>query len=174
MHISNTQSNLNNKGKDQSWVLICYGNILRSQVLEQYLRYYSGLGNINIEIFSAGVAEPGEFPDKEKLFTEIRRELNTRNIPFSLQRNAWGKEVEEKISFADIVICADNEIRKKVLERMNSRISKENVYTFYGIISEGEKDFQDTYDYENNRQDPVLFRDAFDELDRIAKKMLSV
>jgi len=174
MHTSNIQSILNIHGKVQNWVLVCYGNILRSQVLEQYLRYYSSLGNININLYSAGVAEPSEFPDKEKLFTEIRQELNKRNIPFSLHRNAWSKEVEEKINFADIVICADKEIRKKVLERMKSRINEETIYTFYGIISEGEKDFEDTYDYENNRQDPIRFKDAFDELDRIARKMISV
>ena len=173
MHINSTQSILNINGKVQNLVLICYGNILRSQVLEQYLRYYSSLGNINIELYSAGVAGSEEFPDKEKLFTEIRQELNKRNIPFSLHRNPWSNEVEERINFADIIICADKEIRKKVLERMNSRISEETVYTFYGIISEGEKDFEDTYDYENNRQDPIRFQTAFDELDRIAKKMLS-
>ena len=37
---------------------------------------------------------------------------------------------------------------------------------------EGEIDFEDTYDYEKNRQDPIRFQHAFDEIDRIAEKLL--
>ena len=56
---------------------------------------------------------------------------------------------------------------------MNDRINAKKVFTFYNRIFEGEIDFQDTYDYENKRQDPIRFRDAFDEIDRIAQKILT-
>jgi len=168
------QSSINSSSKKaQHWVLICYGNILRSQVLEQFLRHYSALWNLNIIFYSAGIAKQEEFPNTNELLEEVRQELHKRDILCSLRRNAWSKEVEERIITSDIVICADNEVRTKALERMNLRISKEKVYTFYEYISEGEIDFQDTYDYENNRQDPKRFRNAFDELDRIARKILS-
>lgn len=156
----------------QNWVIICYGNILRSQVLEHYLRHYSKLRNIEINLYSAGVASSEEFPDKDELFAEIHMELQKRDIAHSLKRNPWSDEVEEHIATADIVIFADNSVRAKALERMNDRIDKEKTCTFYEFISEGEKDFEDTYDYELNRQDPIRFRNAFDELDRIAGKML--
>lgn len=159
--------------KIQHWIIICYGNILRSQVLEQYLRHYSELWNIDIKFYSAGVAGREEFTNTKELLQEVHTELLKREISCSLQRNTWNKEVEKKIIAADIVLFADTEIKTIALGRMNNRINKEKVYTFYEVISEGETDFQDTYDYENKRQDPNRFRNAFDELDRIAGKMLS-
>lgn len=158
--------------KANSIVLICYGNILRSQVLEQYLRHYAGLWEIDKDFFSAGVASADEFPDKEILYDEISTELDKREIPHSLNRNPWDSLVEYKASEADVVICADAHVRAEVLKRMCSRIDKNKVLTFYESISEGEVDFEDTYDYENNRQDPIRFAKAFDELDRIARKIL--
>lgn len=163
----------NNKIKVQSWFLICYGNILRSQVLEQYLRFYSKQMNKNINFYSAGIAKLEEFPNTKELLKEVHQELQKREITSSLKRNPWSKEVEKRITTTDIVLVADNEIKRKVIDRMNNRITKDKVHTFYEIISEGEIDFQDTYDYEKKKQDPKRFQDAFDELDRIARKMLS-
>lgn len=161
------------KDKTPQWVIICYGNILRSQVLEHFLRHYANLGNIDISIFSAGVASSDEFPDKEKLYDEISKELDKRNISYSLNRNPWDSHVEKKVEDADIVICADANVKSTVLQRMNNRTDNNKITTFYEIISEGDVDFEDTYDYENNRQDPVRFAKAFDELDRVACKILS-
>ncbi len=162
----------NKKTKVQSWALICYGNILRSQVLEQYLRHYSKQINTKIKFYSAGIAKQEEFPNTKELLKEVHQELQEREILSSLKRNPWSKEVEQSLVTADIILVADNEIKRKVLDRMNSRITKEKVHTFYEIISEGEIDFQDTYDYIKKKQDPKRFKDAFDELDRIALKML--
>jgi len=167
------QPSVNKKDTEiQNWVLICYGNILRSQVLEQYLRHYAKLYNIQIDFYSAGIAKWDEFPNTKELLVEVRQELDKRDISNSLQRNAWSKEVENNIIAADIVLCADTAVKRKVHERMNNRIDDEKIFTFYNKISEGEIDFQDTYDYDKNRQDPVRFHDAFDELDRIAEKIL--
>lgn len=154
-------------------VIICYGNILRSQVLEQYLKYYANIRQFDLGVFSAGVAAPEEFPDKDKLYKEISSELDKRNLPYSLHRNPWDSYVEEKVLAADMVICADSYVREEVLKRMGSRIDKSRILTFYEAISEGEVDFEDTYDYDNNRQDPIRFAKAFDELDRIARKIIS-
>lgn len=158
--------------KTHNWVLICYGNILRSQVLEQYLNYYSKQKNLKIKFDSFGIAGWDEFPDTANLLEEVFQELRKRDIPCSLERNAWNEEAKKKIKSADIILFADNNIKSTVFERMNHQINKENSYTFYEIITEGEKDFEDTYDYENNRQDPVRFRNAFNELDRIARKII--
>ncbi len=167
-------SYINNKEiKVQSWVIICYGNILRSQVLEQYLKYYSKQRNIKIKLHSAGVAKLDEFPNTKELLSEIHQELTKRNIPSSLKRNTWSKDIEQKIITADIILVADNKIKSSVIERMNNQISKEKVYTFYEVILEGEIDFQDTYDYKKKKQNPKRFQAAFNELDRIAKKILS-
>ncbi|MCK5758763.1 MAG: hypothetical protein KAH14_06690 [Clostridiales bacterium] len=169
----NLQSSVNNENiKIQNWVLICYGNILRSQVLEQYLQHYAKLWDIQLTFYSAGIARRDEFPNTGDLLVEVHHELQKREIACSLQRNAWSNEVENKIISADIVLCADTSVKKKVLERMTNRISVKKVFTFYNKIGEGEIDFQDTYDYENKRQDPIRFRDAFDEIDRIAQKTL--
>lgn len=169
----NIQSFKNKKNQSVlNWVIICYGNILRSQVLEQYLRHYSELWDVKIKFESAGIAGWHEFPDTEKLLDEIRQELKKREIPCSLQRNAWDRKIEKKVISADIIICSDKKIKATVLERMNHQINNEKISTFYEIISEGEIDFQDTYDYAKKRQDPNRFRNAFDELDRIAKKII--
>lgn len=163
----------NKEVKVQSWVIICYGNILRSQVLEQYLRYYSKKGNIKIKLHSAGVAKLEEFPNTKELLSEIYQELTKRNIPSSLKRNTWSKDIEQKIITADIILVADNKIKTSVIEKMNNQINKEKIYTFYEIILEGEIDFQDTYDYKKKKQNPQRFKAAFNELDRISKKILS-
>ncbi|MCD6323100.1 MAG: hypothetical protein J7L77_08755, partial [Clostridiales bacterium] len=173
MSEKNLQSSINKENiKIQNWVLICYGNILRSQVLEQYLRHYAKLWDIQITFYSAGIAKWDEFPNTSNLLVEVHRELQKRSISCFLQRNTWSNEVENSIISADIVLCADTTVKKKVLERMNDRINVKKVFTFYNKIGEGEIDFEDTYDYVKKRQDPIRFRDAFDEIDRISQKIL--
>jgi protein-tyrosine-phosphatase len=159
-------------GNTPNWCAVCYGNILRSQVLEQYLRHYSKIRGTGVNIRSAGIAAKEEFPDKDKLYDEIYRELKKRGIHCSLNRNPWDGEVEEWIESSDLVLCADNHVRNTVLERMGDRINTESITTFYEAVSEGEREFEDTYDYEQKKQDPVRFKNAFDELERIAVKLL--
>ncbi len=159
---------------NSNWTIVCYGNILRSQVLEQYLRYYAKLYGIELLPNSAGIAGKEEFPDKTKLFQEISNELDRRGIPHNLHRNPWDSDVERTISESCIVICADQIVKATVLERMKSKIDKNKVFTFYEAINEGEKDFEDTYDYDNKRQDPIKFKNAFEELERISRKMIDL
>ncbi|MDX1357875.1 MAG: hypothetical protein R3232_03490 [Clostridia bacterium] len=159
---------------NRNWSLICYGNILRSQVLEQYLIHHAIQQQINLNAFSAGIAGKEEFPDEDSLYEEISFELKKRGVPHLLHRNPWDSEVEEHIVSSDLIICADNHVKETVLYRMKNRISSNKVKTFYEAIFEGEKEFEDTYDYENKRQDPVRFKKAFDELERIAIKLLSL
>lgn len=152
--------------------VVCYGNILRSQVLEQYLRYYAKKRKLNVEFISAGIAAPSEFPDKDVLLKEIEAELTKRAIPFNLCRNPWDIDTEVNLQAADIIACADNGTRDTMLQRMKDRLTPDKVMTFYSLISEGEKNFEDTYDYEKKRQDPIRFKNAFNELDRIAVKII--
>jgi len=154
------------------WTIVCYGNILRSQVLEQYIRHHARLRGLSIRVDSAGIADPDEFPDRDRLFGEISRELNKRSIGHSLHRNPWSDEVEMTIMESTHVFCADLHVKETVLKRMRDDFDKSKVMSFYEAINEGEQDFEDTYDYELKRQDPVRFRNAFDELERIAIAMV--
>jgi len=157
---------------NKNWVIICYGNILRSQVLEQYLKHYANLWNLDINFYSAGVAKQDEFTNKDLLLKEISQQLLKRKIKHSLKRTPWSKQVEEKILSADVVLFADNKVKTIALKKISKKINREKLFTFYEFILEGERDFQDTYDYVKKRQDPIRFKSAFDELDRIAFKML--
>ena len=165
------QTSLKNN-KPRLWIIICYGNILRSQVLEKYLRHYSKKNNIKLKVYSAGVSKWSEFKSARKLLNEVNNELKKRNVQYPLRRRTWNKHVERKIKNADIVLVADNGIKSTVLERTQNQINKEKVFTFYEMISEGEKDFEDTYDYEKKQQDPKRFKEAFDELERISQKII--
>lgn len=151
--------------------LICYGNILRSQVLEQFLRYYS---KDYLEFFSAGVAGSDEFPDEKELLDGIGCELDKRCIPHRLCRNTWNENTAKELLSCPIILCADSSVRDTVSKRLEGSCYQDNLSTFYEYIGEGEKDFEDTYDYEKKRQDPVRFAKAFDEIERIAKKILEV
>ena len=154
------------------WTIVCYGNILRSQVLEQYIRHHARLRGLSIKINSAGIASPDEVPDRERRFDEISKELKKRSIGHVLHRNPWSDVVERTIMEATTVFCADLHVKETVLERMGDSFDKSKVMSFYEAINEGEQDFEDTYDYELKRQDPVRFRNAFDELERIAIAMV--
>jgi protein-tyrosine-phosphatase len=157
-----------------NWTIVCYGNILRSQVLEQYLRHHSSALGIALTIHSAGVAGPEEFPDRDKLFSDISKELSIRSIGHKLQRNPWDADVRKTLSDSTAIFCADKNVKATVLDRMDGKIDSKKVYTFYEAINEGEKDFEDTYDYENHRQDPIRFEKAFNELERISLKILEI
>ena len=115
---------LDNKKKHRL-VIICYGNILRSQVLEKYLRHYSKQKKLKLNIYSAGVSQWSEFKRASKLLKEVKAELKKRNIVCFLRNKidyfgadgqpdrkrkskSWNSKTEKEISNADIVLASDN------------------------------------------------------------------
>ncbi len=152
---------------------ICHGNILRSQVLDLFLKYQSQRSSLDLDVYSAGIAPEEFYPHTKQLLAEIECELKRRGVFLSPERKIWNLETERKVLESNVIIAADEETRKTVLELLKNK-EHPPVYTFYGFIGEGEKDFKDTYDRSTRRQDPVLFKNAFDELWRISSKILDI
>lgn len=164
--------NNSKQNNPQKIMIVCYGNILRSQVLDQYMSMYIRKHNLDLHILSAGVAPPEEFTEKEKLFKEIADELDKRGIPHNLHRNPWNQHIQEQAADTSLILCADFQIKTTVIERLKG-FTISNIKTFYEAAGEGEKSFEDTYDYKNRRQDPIKFAAAFSELERLAVKILN-
>ena len=51
-------------------LVICTGNSCRSQMAEAYLKYYSKMHQLNVEVFSAGTAPHGVNPRALKILCE--------------------------------------------------------------------------------------------------------
>lgn len=152
--------------------LVCYGNIARSQVLGIYLKkILNEKGITNVRIYSVGTAPYGKYPNTPELIKEVEEKLKERKIYAKPKRNCWSGEAEIELKKSDVILAADKERKMEVISRLRN-FPQESVYTFYGFINEGSKSFEDTYDYKKNCQDPVKFEKLFDELERIAKKIV--
>lgn len=151
--------------------LVCYGNIARSQVLGIYLKEHLKEGGLNIRVYSVGTAPYEKYPNTPELLKEVEEKLKERKIYVKPKRNCWGKSAETKLKKSGIILAADKERKKEVISRLK-KFSEDSVYTFYEFINEGDKGFEDTYDYKKNRQNPVKFERLFDELERIAIKIV--
>lgn len=151
--------------------VVCYGNIARSQVLGIYLKkFLNDEGINNVRVYSVGTAPYEAFPDTPVLIREVGEKLKERGVNSTPRRNSWTEESRKELGLSDIILVADEKRKKEVMGRLGYKITRDCVYTFYQFIGEGEKGFEDSYDYEKRRQDPVKFGKIFDELERIAKK----
>jgi len=153
--------------------VVCYGNIARSQILGIYLNEFLKIAGFNdIEVYSAGTAPYETYPETPRLIKEVEDKLREIGINAKPERTPWSDEVRKKLELSDIILVADEERKKEVIERLDDNIPKYSIYTFYEFIDEGEKDFEDTYDYEKRCQDPLKFERSFNELGRIARKIV--
>ncbi len=151
--------------------VVCYGNIARSQILGIYLdKSLKDIGISGIRVYSVGTAPYEAFPNTPVLIKEVEEKLKERGVNFKPRRNHWTEESRRKLELSDIVLVADENRKRDVIDRIGDKIPRDRIYTFYQFIGEGEKGFEDSYDYEKRRQDPVKFGKIFDELERIAKK----
>lgn len=157
----------------RSIVLVCHGNILRSQVLEQYLHHYARLYSVDIELHSFGIAGFDAYPNTGLLLDEVRRELSRRGIAHHVERNPWGHDRLLIARQADVILVADSSVKTDLIGKMADSCMNRKIFTFYEIIDEGDKSFVDTYDPKTGRQDPQRFAESFSELDRIAQKIIS-
>jgi protein-tyrosine-phosphatase len=146
--------------------IICCGNIARSQALHHYLeREINNLG-LKVDLFSCGTAPRQAYPDELKLCAEVQKELSDRGLKVHIRRTVWSAEAAEKIKASEIILAADTDRKRDILQRTG--IDADRVHLFYEYADEGCKDFTDTFDEQLNKQDPELFGQCFSELERLA------
>jgi len=146
--------------------IVCYGNIARSQILDKYLVCRLKKLGVCAEVFSCGTAPRQAYPNDAELLEDVHRKLFLRGLDVKLHRNWYNEKAAENIKASDIILVADKERKKNIIEW--TQIDPSEIHLFYEYIGEGVKDFVDTYDYHQERQDPVAFEKCFDELERIA------
>ena len=151
-------------------VLVCYGNIARSQVLGIYLKKFLKDEGLNIRVYSVGTAPYEKYPNTPELIKEVEEKLKERKVYVKPKRNCWSDDAEKELKKSEVILAADKERKMEVISRLKD-FPKNSVYTFYEFINEGNKSFEDTYDYKKNRQNAVKFEKLFGELERIARKI---
>ena len=153
--------------------VVCYGNIARSQVLGIYLKKFLNEEGIrNVRVYSVGTAPYEAYPNTPELIKEVKEKLKERGVFVKPKRNCWSDAAEMELKKSDVILAADKERKNDVISRLRG-FPQDFVYTFYEFISEGDKSFEDTYDYKKNAQNPVKFGKLFDELERIARKIVN-
>ena len=147
-------------------MLICHGNIARSQVLEHYLRQRLAQLDVDAALFSCGTAPAEAYAHADALLRDVQEQLDQRGVDAVVERTPWSAQVAETVSQSDVVLVADEARRQDVLTRTGMESSR--VFLFYEYIGEGSVDFVDTFDHAKGRQDPARYARCFDELARIA------
>ena len=127
---------------------------------------------LNIRVYSVGTAPYEKYPNTPELIKEVEEKLKERKVYVKPKRNCWSDDSEKELKKSDVILAADKERKNEVISRLND-FPKDSVYTFYEFIGEGNKSFEDTYDYKNQRQDLLKFNMLFDELERIAIKIVN-
>ena len=146
--------------------LVCHGNIARSQILHHYLQRALEERGIETRIFSCGTAPEEAYPNARELLTEVEQGLRDRGMEVTAERTPWTAKTAKSLERCDLVLTADNYRKIDVLQRTAAVPGK--VRLFYEFIGEGKKDFTDTFDPVEGRQDHSRFERCFDELERIA------
>ncbi len=146
--------------------IVCHGNIVRSQVLHRYLARVLESRDVQADLFSCGIAPVEAYPNADTLLRDVQGTLNERGFAVALKRTAWNSEVAKRVEESDIVLVADNVIRSEILSRVD--VAPDKVFTFYEFIGEGKRDYVDTYNHDQGKQDTDRYHQAFDELGCIA------
>ena len=146
--------------------IACHGNIVRSQVLHRYLERVLESRDVQADLYSCGIAPLEAYPNADALLRDVQGTLNERGFTVVLKRTAWGSEAAKRVEESDLVLVADNVIRGEILSRVD--VAPDKVFSFYEFIGEGQRDYVDTYNHDQGRQDADRYHQAFDELGRIA------
>lgn len=152
--------------------LVCHGNIARSQILNHYLAEHALRASLKIELFSCGTAPREAYPEAERLLIEVRNELKRRGLKTHVERTTLDDEAKHHLANSDLILAADENRRRELITRLGDLIAPEKVMLFYEYMGEGSHDFVDTYDAQKGAQDPVRFAKCFDELERIARRIV--
>ena len=154
--------------------VVCYGNILRSQVLASYLRAGMTAHNCNFQVFDAGICENPEieFRNARQALTEVEMQLHERGLVVRLHQTTWSLQVARQLSDCSLILAADLHVRNILNQRLPD--PHPPIYGFYELIGEGNREFQDTYDYEQQAQRRDTFEQSFDELARVAGHLMDI
>lgn len=153
-------------------VLACHGNIARSQILHHYLVQYAAEAGLALEVFSCGTAPKEAYPHAAVLLAQVQRELDRRRVNGHVLRHPLDQAALNQLEEADHVLAADRAVQADILRALEPAMGHEKVCLFYEFIGEGGKDFTDTYDPETSAQNPTRFSACFDELARIAGRIV--
>lgn len=154
--------------------VVCYGNILRSQVLAAYLRAGMTAYPCEYQVYDAGISDQPQvdFPEVKRTLQEVEEKLQARGLVVRLRQTTWNGEVIRSLMRCNLILAADAEVVRFLHHRLPA--THPPTYHFYELLDEGKRDFQDTYDYQQHRQKPQAFEASFDELERIANGLLRV
>lgn len=149
--------------------VVCHANILRSQVLAAYLRFYADRFDCRYRVIDAGVcrASNRDIPSPDAELERVEARLRERGLEVRLSRSPWSDHVAHRLSGCVLILAADGRVRQALTSRLPT--PHPPVYGFYELIGEGDRDYRDTYDYERQVQRPQDFERSFDELQRIAQ-----
>jgi protein-tyrosine-phosphatase len=149
--------------------VVCYANILRSQVLAAYLRVYAARFDCQYRVIDAGVCSvpSRDIPRPDVELERVEGRLRRRGLAVRLVQSTWSDDVAYQLSDCVLILAADGQVRRALASRLPS--PQPALYGFYEFIGEGDRDYQDTYDYERQLQRPLDFERSFDELKRIAR-----
>ena len=152
--------------------LACHGNIARSQILHHYLVQYAAEAGLALEVFSCGTAPRGAYPHAADLLAQVQRELDRRRVKGRVLRHVLDQAALNELEGADHVLVADRAVQADILPLFKRAADREKLCLFYEFIGEGGRDFADTYDPDTSAQDPTRFSACFDELARIAGRVV--
>lgn len=152
--------------------LVCHGNIARSQILHHYLVQYAQAAGWKLEVFSCGTASKEAYPEATQLLAQVQRELARRGVEGRVIRHVLDQNAIEQLKTANYILAADRAIRDDLWSVLKRAEDRDKVQLFYEFIGEGTRDFVDTYDPQIQGQDPARFAACFDELERIAGRMV--
>lgn len=133
------------------------------------MHYLDRLLNANslkrVDLYSCGIAE-FDYKNESKLLTDVQQMLYNRGLDVSIIRNKWSMSAAGIIDKSELVLVADHEVKEELLKKIKFAMNK--IYLFYEFIGEGNKGFNDTFDYSRNKQNRLQFQKSFNELERIA------
>ena len=152
--------------------LACHGNIARSQVLHHYLAQYAAEAGLALEVFSCGTAPREAYPHAADLLDQVQRELDRRRVNGRVLRHVLDQAALKELARADHILVADRAVQADILPHFRRTEDRGKVCLFYEFIGEGGRDFADTYDPATSAQDPTRFSACFDELARIAGRIV--
>jgi protein-tyrosine-phosphatase len=153
-------------------VIVCHGNIARSQILHHYVNQCAREANIELDVFSCGTAPAEAYDNVDGLLSEVRMELERRGVAGAVVRDLMGEQTRPKFIQADVILAADAHRLRDVRAFLQLPEQSGKVQLFYEFAGEGTRDFVDTFDPAKGRQDAARFNACFDELHRLAGKIV--
>ena len=152
--------------------IVCHGNIARSQVLHHYVEKFAAESGVDLDVYSCGTAPIDIYPNPEELLADVEEELSRRGLHAKVARNILDEETRKHLHRSDYILVADHKRKADLLGFLDGNEAVRRIRLFYEFIGEDAKDFVDTYDAEAGTQNTERYESCFDELERIARKVV--